>query len=145
MSASINAIASAAEEMSVNIQTVHSSAEQMSQNMSAVAAAIEEMSMSINYVAGSAQEGSDIAEKAMEMAVDYAKIRYQFGQPIGSYQAIKHLCSDMFLEVESARSVLYWAAWAQDHGDADEAALAASVSKAYCSEIYKHVSAAALL
>jgi methyl-accepting chemotaxis protein len=54
--------------MSVNIQSVHSSAEQMSQNMNAVAAAIEEMSMSINYVAGSAQEGSGIAEKAMDMS-----------------------------------------------------------------------------
>lgn len=68
MSASINAIASAAEEMSMNIQSVHSTAEEMSQNMNAVAAAIEEMSMSINYVAGSAQEGSDIAEKAMDMS-----------------------------------------------------------------------------
>ncbi|MFC1859890.1 acyl-CoA dehydrogenase family protein, partial [Thermodesulfobacteriota bacterium] len=50
------------------------------------------------------------AQRAMEIATDYAKIRTQFDQPIGAYQAIKHRCAQMFVEVESARSLLYWSA-----------------------------------
>ncbi len=46
------------------------------------------------------------------MSVDHAKIRQQFGRPIGSFQAIKHRCSDMFVALESARSATYYAAWA---------------------------------
>jgi alkylation response protein AidB-like acyl-CoA dehydrogenase len=84
------------------------------------------------------------ARKALETAVEYAKIRIQFDQPIGAYQAIKHLCSEMFLQVESARSMLYWAAWSQDEDSAEEAAMAASVTKAYCSEVYKDVSCGAI-
>jgi alkylation response protein AidB-like acyl-CoA dehydrogenase len=84
------------------------------------------------------------AERAMEIAVDFAKIRYQFGQPIGSFQAIKHRCADMLREVEGSRSVLYWAAWAQDHGEPDEAALSAAVAKAYTSESFKNLTAAVI-
>ncbi|MBI4773792.1 MAG: acyl-CoA/acyl-ACP dehydrogenase [Deltaproteobacteria bacterium] len=84
------------------------------------------------------------AQRAMEMAVEYAKIRHQFDQPIGSYQAIKHRCAQMLLEVEGSRSVLYWAAWAQDHGSSEEAELAASVAKTYCSETFRNVSAGAI-
>jgi len=84
------------------------------------------------------------AQKAMEIATEYAKIRIQFDQPIGSFQSIKHRCAQMFADVESARSLLYWAAWAQDHADAKEAALAASSAKAYCSEVNRNVTASAL-
>jgi len=84
------------------------------------------------------------AERAMEIAAEYAKVRVQFDQPIGSFQAIKHRCAQMYIDVESARSLLYWAAWAQDHGDADEAALAASTAKVYCSEAYRNVAASAV-
>ena len=49
--------------------------------------------------------------RCLEMAVEYAKVRVQFGRPIGSFQAIKHKCADMLLEVESARSAAYYAAW----------------------------------
>ena len=84
------------------------------------------------------------AQRAMEIATEYAKIRVQFDQPIGAFQAIKHRCAQMYVEVESSRSILYWAAWAQDHGDPKEAALAASVAKAYCSEAYTHVSTAGI-
>lgn len=84
------------------------------------------------------------AQRAMEIATEYAKVRVQFDQPIGSFQSIKHRCAQMFVEVESARSVLYWAAWAQDHGDPMEAALSASVAKAYCSEAYRNASASAI-
>jgi alkylation response protein AidB-like acyl-CoA dehydrogenase len=80
----------------------------------------------------------------MEMATEYAKIRVQFDQPIGGYQAIKHRCARMFEEVESARSLFYWAAWAQDHEGTHEAALAASAAKAYCSEVAEHVTSGAV-
>jgi len=80
------------------------------------------------------------AQRAMEIATEYAKIRIQFDQPIGAFQAIKHRCAQMYVEVESSRSIAYWAAWAQDHGDPKEAALAASVAKAYCSEAFTRVS-----
>lgn len=84
------------------------------------------------------------AQRAMELATDYAKTRVQFGQPIGAFQAIKHTCAQMFVEVESCRSLLYWAAWAQDHADEKEAALAASAAKSYCGEAYTKVASRAL-
>jgi alkylation response protein AidB-like acyl-CoA dehydrogenase len=84
------------------------------------------------------------AQRAMEIAAEYAKIRIQFDQPIGAFQAIKHRCAQMYVEVESSRSILYWAAWAQDYGSPEEAALAASVAKAYCSEAYTHVASGAI-
>jgi alkylation response protein AidB-like acyl-CoA dehydrogenase len=80
----------------------------------------------------------------MEIATEYAKIRIQFDQPIGAFQAIKHRCAQMYVDVESSRSIAYWAAWAQDHGDLKEAALAASAAKAYCSEAFTRVSSGAL-
>lgn len=84
------------------------------------------------------------AERCMEIATQYAKERIQFDQPIGAFQAIKHRCSQMFLEVESARSLLYWAAWTQDHGNPREVALSASAAKAYCTENFKNVACAAI-
>ena len=78
------------------------------------------------------------AQRAMEIATDYAKVRVQYDQPIGAFQAIKHRCAQMFVESESARSMLYWAAWAQDHGDEKEAAIAAAAAKSYCSEAFTH-------
>lgn len=84
------------------------------------------------------------AQQAMEMATEYARVRIQFDQPIGAYQAVKHRCAQMFVEAESSRSVLYWAAWAQDHGDPEEAERAASVAKTYCSEAFRNISASAI-
>lgn len=83
------------------------------------------------------------AQKAMEVATEYAQVRIQFDQPIGAFQAIKHRCAQMYVEVESARSILYWAAWAQDHAE-EEAAMAASVAKAYCSEMFTRTAASAI-
>jgi alkylation response protein AidB-like acyl-CoA dehydrogenase len=80
------------------------------------------------------------AEKAMEMCVDYAKTRVQFGRQIGAFQAVKHKIADMKVWVENAKSVVYYAAWAVD-SDAPEAARAASMAKAYCSEMYSRVTA----
>jgi alkylation response protein AidB-like acyl-CoA dehydrogenase len=80
------------------------------------------------------------AQRCLDMAVAYAKVRHQFGRAIGSFQAIKHMCADMLLEVESARSAAYRAAWAAADGAAD-VPLIASLAKAYCSEAYFHVAA----
>jgi alkylation response protein AidB-like acyl-CoA dehydrogenase len=80
------------------------------------------------------------AQRVLDNAVDYAKNRMQFGRPIGSFQAIKHKCADMLLEVESAKSAAYYGAWAAATDD-DELALAASLAKSYCSEAYFHCAA----
>jgi alkylation response protein AidB-like acyl-CoA dehydrogenase len=80
------------------------------------------------------------AQKVLEMAVDYAKVRVQFGRPIGSFQAIKHKCADMLLEVESAKSAAYYAMWCAAELN-DELPSVASLAKAYCSEAYFHATA----
>jgi alkylation response protein AidB-like acyl-CoA dehydrogenase len=80
------------------------------------------------------------AQKVLDMSVDYAKVRVQFGRPIGSFQAIKHKCADMLLEVESAKSAAYYAAWAAAE-DNDELPVVASLAKAYCSDAYFHAAA----
>jgi alkylation response protein AidB-like acyl-CoA dehydrogenase len=77
------------------------------------------------------------AQTVLDMAVDYAKVRVQFGRPIGSFQAIKHKCADMLMEVESGKSAAYYAAWAASE-DNDELPTAASLAKAYCSDAYFH-------
>ena len=78
------------------------------------------------------------ARRCLDMSVDYAKVREQFGQPIGSFQAIRHRCAEMLLEVENAHAATYYAAWALDT-DAEDGALAASVAKAYVSEAARKV------
>ena len=75
------------------------------------------------------------AQACLEMAVSYAKVRKQFGRPIGSFQAIKHKCADMLAQVESARSAAYYAGWAVSE-DNEERPLMASLAKSYCSEAY---------
>lgn len=80
------------------------------------------------------------AQKVLDMTVEYAKMREQFGRPIGSFQAIQHKCANMLVQVESAKSATYYAAWAVAN-DAPEAALAAAMAKAYCSDAYRQVTA----
>jgi alkylation response protein AidB-like acyl-CoA dehydrogenase len=75
------------------------------------------------------------SEKTMDMAVQYAKDRYQFGRPIGSFQAIKHKCADMLLRLESAKSAAYYAAWAAAD-DNEELTVASSLAKSFCTESY---------
>ena len=75
------------------------------------------------------------AQRCLDMAVDYAKIRVQFGKPIGSFQAIKHKCADMLMEVEQAKSASYYA-WYAAAEMSDELPSIASLAKAYCSEAY---------
>jgi alkylation response protein AidB-like acyl-CoA dehydrogenase len=80
-----------------------------------------------------AAESTGVAQRAMEMAVEYAKDRQQFGRPIGSYQAVSHRCAQMLLETENARSAVYGAAWAAD-AEPESLPLAASMAKAYASD-----------
>ena len=80
------------------------------------------------------------AEKVLEDSVAYAKERVQFGKPIGVHQAIKHKCADMLIEVESSKSITYYAGWTAAE-DLEEASLAAAMAKAYTSDAYRHCSA----
>jgi alkylation response protein AidB-like acyl-CoA dehydrogenase len=75
------------------------------------------------------------AQRCLERTVEYVNIRYQFGRPVGSFQAVKHRCADMLLEVESARSAAYYALWALAEGS-DDAEISVDLAKAYCSEAY---------
>jgi alkylation response protein AidB-like acyl-CoA dehydrogenase len=87
---------------------------------------------------GAAAEMLGAARRCLDMAVGYAKVREQFGQPIGSFQAIRHKCSEMLLEVENSHSAVYYAAWAQD-AKAEDHELAASVAKAYVGDASRKV------
>ena len=75
----------------------------------------------------------------LDVTVEYAKTRQQFGRPIGSFQAIQHQCADMLLMTESARSAVYYAAWAVSE-DTPRSSTAVSIAKAYCSDAFREVS-----
>ena len=83
------------------------------------------------------------AQRVLEMTVDYAKLRTTFGKPIGSYQGVKHKCADMLVEIENAKSLTYYAAWAVDEGEA-EGPLAVSMAKAAASDAGRKVCAAGI-
>jgi alkylation response protein AidB-like acyl-CoA dehydrogenase len=83
------------------------------------------------------------ASHAMDMTVEYAKDRVQFGRPIGSFQAVKHRCADMLVDVEGMRSAAYWAAWCIG-AQHEDASIAASTAKIWCSDASKRVIASAL-
>jgi alkylation response protein AidB-like acyl-CoA dehydrogenase len=89
---------------------------------------------------GLASEMVGGAQRVLDMSVEYAKVRVQFGRPIGSFQAIKHKCADVLLGVESGKSAAYYAAWAAGE-DNEELPIAASLAKAYCSDAYFHAAA----
>jgi alkylation response protein AidB-like acyl-CoA dehydrogenase len=80
-----------------------------------------------------AAESTGLAQRALEMSVEYAKDRQQFGRPIGAYQAVSHRCAQMLLETENSRSAVYGAAWAAD-AEPESLPLAACMAKAYASD-----------
>ncbi|MBA2945731.1 acyl-CoA dehydrogenase family protein [Streptomyces himalayensis] len=80
-----------------------------------------------------AAEQVGVASRALDMAVEYAKVRHQFGRAIGSFQAVKHLLADVLLEVESARAAAHYALLAAE-GDDRELPAVASLAKAFCSD-----------
>jgi alkylation response protein AidB-like acyl-CoA dehydrogenase len=75
------------------------------------------------------------AQRCLDMAVQYAKDRVQFGRPIGQFQAIKHKCAEMLLQIESAKTATYYAMWVAAKDD-PELTTVAPLAKAYCSEAY---------
>ena len=83
------------------------------------------------------------AQKVLDMTTEYAKIRVAFGKPIGAYQGVKHRAADMLVDVENAKSLTYYAAWAVDENVPD-APLAVSMAKAYTSDAYRKVSGAGI-
>jgi alkylation response protein AidB-like acyl-CoA dehydrogenase len=72
-------------------------------------------------------------QRTLELTVEYAKTRKQFGKPIGTFQAVQHQCADMYLETESARSAVYYAGWALEENVPDASA-AVSIAKMYASD-----------
>jgi alkylation response protein AidB-like acyl-CoA dehydrogenase len=84
-------------------------------------------------LAALAIEAVGIASKALELALDYAKTREQFGKPIGTYQAVSHLLAYTYVETELARSLAYWAAWCVAEGD-EQADVACAAAKVYCGD-----------
>jgi hypothetical protein len=80
-----------------------------------------------------ALEAVGIGKAVLEMAVEYAKQRVQFGKPIGTYQAVAHPLADTYVETELARSLAYWAAWCVAEGD-DEVEVATAAAKSYCAD-----------
>jgi alkylation response protein AidB-like acyl-CoA dehydrogenase len=90
-----------------------------------------------------AAELTGVAARAMEMAVDYAKEREQFGRAIGAYQAVSHRCAQMLYDVEEARSLTYYAAWTAG-AEPESLPLASSMAKARASDAARSVTAASL-
>jgi alkylation response protein AidB-like acyl-CoA dehydrogenase len=83
------------------------------------------------------------ASRVLELTVEYAKERVQFGRPIGSFQAVKHRCADMLVDVEGMRSTAYHAAWCIEASEPD-ASVAASTAKVWCSDASRRVMASGL-
>jgi alkylation response protein AidB-like acyl-CoA dehydrogenase len=89
-----------------------------------------------------AAEQAGGAQRMLELAVEYAKVRVQFGRTIGSFQAVKHRCAEMSVDVDAARSAACHALWtAAKEPDDDELAIAASIAHSYCSEAFNRVAA----
>ena len=79
------------------------------------------------------------AQACLDMSTQYAKERIQFGRPIGSFQAIQHMCADMLLQIESAKSIAY-SSVRVDSDDIVELEMSSSMAKAYCSDVFNKVS-----
>jgi alkylation response protein AidB-like acyl-CoA dehydrogenase len=91
-------------------------------------------------VAAVAQAAEQVggAEAVLELVVEHAQTREQFGKPIGSFQAVQHKCADMVVDIEAARSAAYYGLRALDEG-APDASVAASLAKLFCSAMYRRV------
>ena len=87
---------------------------------------------------GLSAEMTGAARRVLEMSVDFAKQREQFGRPIGQFQAIAHKCADMLVAVESMTSAALYCAWAVEQGEPD-ASTSACLAKSFCSDSYTHV------
>jgi alkylation response protein AidB-like acyl-CoA dehydrogenase len=89
-------------------------------------------------------DGVGAAQRALELAVDYAKERVQFDKPIGSFQAVQHLCADMLRTVELGRAAAYYACWAIDEASAEEAHRAATLARAFAADAFPQLGGTAI-
>ncbi len=96
-------------------------------------AGIDVDAVRMRLLAALALEAVGIGQKALELAVEYAKEREQFGRPIGVYQAVSHKLADTYVELELARSLAYWAAWCVSEGD-EQAPIACAAAKSQAAE-----------
>ena len=85
------------------------------------------------FRAASAAEALGVAQRALDLGVEHAKTREQFGKPIGTYQAVSHPLAQTYTDVELSRSLVYWAAWCVAEQD-ERAELAAAAAKAFATE-----------
>lgn len=76
---------------------------------------------------------------ALEIAIEHVTGRQQFGQPIGAFQSVQHMCADMLVELESSRAIAYGAAWTVENGDVSEAVSSAAKAKAWCGPAARRV------
>ena len=83
--------------------------------------------------AAMAAEAVGVAQRALDLGVEHARTREQFGKPIGAYQAVSHVLADTYADVELARSLAYWAAWCVAEGD-EQTVVAAAAAKAFATE-----------
>ena len=104
----------------------------------AVAAVVDRMLIALVV------DGLGAAEVALELAVAYAKERMQFDRPIGSFQAVQHLCADMLLALELGRAGAYYALWAADQANGSEAHRAATMAKAFAGDAFFRIGANAI-
>jgi acyl-CoA dehydrogenase len=112
---------------------------------------VGEPSRALAAVAGARDVGAVVlaaeavggAQRLLDMSVGYARTRLQFGRPIGSFQAVKHRCADMLVDVEHARSATYHAAWAHDTG-IDDPRIAADLATVVTAEAYLRVAKSAV-
>jgi alkylation response protein AidB-like acyl-CoA dehydrogenase len=91
-----------------------------------------------------AVDGVGAAQRALELVLEYAKEREQFGKPIGSFQAIQHLCADMLRTVELGRAAAYYACWAIDDASPAEAHRAATIARAFSAEAFPALGGSAI-
>jgi alkylation response protein AidB-like acyl-CoA dehydrogenase len=85
-------------------------------------------------LAALALESAGIARRALELGVEHAKTREQFGRPIGVYQAVSHPLADTYVDTELARSIAYWAAWCVAEDD-EQGPIAAAAAKSYAGDV----------
>jgi alkylation response protein AidB-like acyl-CoA dehydrogenase len=85
------------------------------------------------FRAACAAEALGVAQRALDLGLEHAKTRVQFGKPIGTYQAVSHPLAQTYTDVELARSLVYWAAWSVAEED-EKAPLAAAAAKAFATE-----------
>lgn len=93
---------------------------------------------------GMAADGVGAAARALELAVEYAREREQFGRPIGSFQAVAHLLAEMLRDLELGRAGVYYALWAADSADPDERHRAACMARAWASSTFPRIAEGAI-